>query len=154
MNKDLSALVEEVNIAWINDITTHGQDTGIIPANVRKFSLQKFNDDGTLDDVTLPCIIVAARRIQQLHTQLATWLFETSIWLLMQSDDTNEAKWNQAAGALETIYSATPLESYLSGESDEITVQGVVTRNMGGKSIEDRHWKQLFGVQLWACPAR
>lgn len=143
---ELTELNEQAAMAWINDSTTHGQTVGIEP---RQYKQVKF-DNTTLDPLEMPAVIVQAIQGQQLHTNVAVWKYDLEVTLLMIADDTNQAAWDTASMALETIFSVDALAFNLTSSGSHYLCRGVTSRNLGQTTIEDRKWKRVFCIQLWA----
>lgn len=144
---DLNTLTEDAVITYIQAVSTHGQDTGLTP---RRWGQVKFNDQNELDDIELPAIVVRASRDQQLHTKVAVWKFTVDIWLFMQADDTLLSDWNSLNAKLEQIFSVDELAQLLNSLTDTYHCRGIVSRMVGDKVIDNRHWRIPYRLILWA----
>ena len=144
---ELSELVENSVIAWIENTATHDQTIGIVPRN---FKAMRFDNAGDLDPIQLPALVVQAIQDRMLHTKVAVYLFHVEITLKMEADDTNQATWNTASGGLETVFSADDLSTYLTNGVSDYLCRGILSRNLGQTMTEDRHWTRTFRLELWA----
>ena len=106
ISQDLNTAVEEAVIAWLANSAAHGQDVGITP---RRWAQAKFDDNGDLNNLSLPALVVHAARDRQLHTKVAVFLFTVDTWLFMQADDTNESAWDAMTAKLETNLPSPPV---------------------------------------------
>lgn len=144
---DLVTLTEDAVMAWIQNVSAHGQDTGITP---RRWSQSKFDQAGDLDTITLPALVVRAMREQQLHTKVAVYRFTVDTWLYMQADDTDTAAWDAMTAKLETIFSVDDLAGYLNASESAYSCRGIVSRMVGDKMTETRQWRVPYRIVLWA----
>jgi len=144
---ELTELNENAVIAWIQNTAEHGQTVGIVPRNYKAI---KFDENGDIDPLHLPAVIVQAVQGQQLHTQIAVWRFDLEATLIMQADDSNQDAWDGASISLEKIFTVAGLEAYLTNSVTGYLCRGIVHRNYGQTTIEERHWKRHFKLQMWA----
>lgn len=143
----LADLVEKAFIALIANKTFH--NISVCDIEPRHFAEMKYQDDG-INYYLLPAIVVRAVAHQQLHPQLPLWKFTVGVTLNMQADDTTQSQWDEASGGLEQILLLEDLAAQLTAAASGLSVKGVVSRILEERITEERHWRQSWGVVLWA----
>jgi hypothetical protein len=147
---DLTTNIEDAFILWLQAVSTHGQDMSIVP---RRYSETKFDDDGDLNPITLPALVVKATRQQQLHTNVAVYFYVVDIGLYLQADDTLRSDWDAQCERLETMMLAEELARYLNALMPTINVRGITQRLSGDKIEVGRAWRFPVRCSLWASRA-
>lgn len=129
--------------------TSHGYPLGLPAANIRRFNEAKFQDD-EVNLVELPGVVVRATRQQQLHTDVAVWMFHVELMLNMQADDTSRADWDATTTTMESILCIESLTTLLNQTAIGLLVRGIPQRTTGATMTVNRHWQRLWRVNLWA----